>query len=76
MNNMVEKKLNDCREDLQELSNNDLLFEYEFACTEVERYRQFTDDYPANEYLQKRFDYEKQVRSIYKDEIMKRMAGC
>lgn len=75
MNNIIEKKLNDYREDLQELSNNDLLFEYEFACTEVERYRQFSDDNPVNEYLQQRFDYEKQVRSICKDEIIKRMGG-
>ena len=75
MNNMIEKELNDYRKDLQELNNNDLLFEYEFACIEVERYRQFTHDNPLSEYYQKRFDYEKQVRTICKELLLKRMGG-
>ena len=37
MNNTLEKELNEYREDLQELTNNDLLIEYKYSCIEVER---------------------------------------
>ena len=40
MNNTLEKELNEYREDLQELTNSDLLIEYKFACIEVERINQ------------------------------------
>ena len=46
MNNMLEKKLNEYREDLKELNNDDLLSEYGFSCSEVERFRQiFTNSF-------------------------------
>ena len=40
MNKILEKKLNEYREELKELSNDDLLFEYGFSCIEVDRFRQ------------------------------------
>ena len=46
MNNMLEKELNEYREDLQELTNSDLLVEYKYACIEVERYRQLVRNNP------------------------------
>lgn len=54
MNNMLEKELNEYREDLQELTNSDLLVEYEYACIEVERYRQLVRNNPDYKNLQGR----------------------
>lgn len=73
MNNLLEKNLNDYREGLQELNNIDLLFEYKFACTEVERYRQLAKNNPDNKDLQKRLDYEKKIEKICKDAVINRM---
>ena len=73
MNNMLEKKLNEYREDLKELTNRDLLFEYKFACVEVVRYSQLVKNNPDNKDLQKRLDYEKQIEKICKDSVINRM---
>lgn len=73
MNNMLENKLNEYREDLQELTNSDLLFEYKFACIEVEHYSQLVRNTPDNKNLQNRLDYEKQIEKICKDAIINRM---
>lgn len=75
MNNMIEKALNDYKEDLQELNNIDLLFEYKFACVECEEFRQLAKTNPDNKYFQSRFEYEKQVRTICMEECLKRMRG-
>lgn len=40
MNKVLEKILKDYSEELEDLSDSDLLFEYEFACIEVERLTQ------------------------------------
>lgn len=72
MNNMLEKKLNEYREDLKELNNVDLLFEYGFSCSEVERFRQLVKN---NSDLQTRFEYEKQCKRICKEEVLNRMGG-
>ena len=74
MYNMLEKKLNEYREDLKELTNSDL-FEYKFACIEVERYRQLVKNNPDNKDLQKRLDYGKQIEKICKDSVINRMGG-
>lgn len=73
MNNMLEKKLNEYREDLKELNNDDLLSEYGFSCSEVERFRQLTKNDSDNKYLQTRFEYEKQCKRICKDVVINRM---
>ena len=73
MNNMLEKELNEYREDLQELTNSDLLVEYKYACIEVERYRQLVRNTPDYKNLQKLFDYEKQIEKICKDVVINRM---
>lgn len=73
MNNMLEKELNEYREDLQELTNSDLLVEYKYACIEVEHYRQLVRNNPDYKNLQKRFDYEKQIEKICKDVVINRM---
>lgn len=75
MNNILEKKLNEYRDDLKELTSSDLLFEYKFACIEVERYRQLVKNNPDNKDLQKRLDYEKQIEKICKDSVINRMGG-
>lgn len=75
MNKTLEKKLNEYREDLKELTNSDLLFEYKFACIEVERYRQLAKNNPDNKVLKKRLDYEKQIEKIYNDAVINRMGG-
>ena len=75
MNNMLEKKLNDYREELEELSDKGVIWEYGFACNEVEKFRQLTIDNPDNEYFQKRFDYEKNCKMICIEECLKRMRG-
>lgn len=74
MNNMLEKKLNEYREDLKELNNDDLLFEYGFSCGEVERFRKLSKN-SDNKYLQTRFEYEKQCKRICKEEVLNRMGG-
>lgn len=71
MNNMLEKKLNEYREDLKELTNSNLLF----ACIEVERCRQLVKNNPDNKDLQNRLDYEKQIEKICKDSVINRMGG-
>lgn len=75
MNNILENKLNEYREDLQELLNSDLLFEYKFACIEVEYYSQLVRDLPDNKNLQNRLDYEKQIEKICREEVLNRMGG-
>ena len=49
MNKILEKILRDYREELEELSDNDLLFEYDFACAEV--YPKCAYSYPCIDLL-------------------------
>ena len=52
MNNTLEKELNEYREDLQELTNSDLLIEYKYSCIEVERLRNLFRNNSDNKNLQ------------------------
>ena len=77
MNKTLEKILKDYREELEDSSNNDLLFEYEFACIEVERLTQLVKS-TAHELCldnQKRLECEKQRVKICKEIILSRMGG-
>lgn len=73
MNNTLEKELNEYREDLQELSNSDLLIEYKYSCIEVERLRKLFRNNSDNKNLQNSLDYEKQIEKICMDNIISRM---
>ena len=73
MNNTLEKELNEYREDLQELTNSDLLIEYKYSCIEVERLRKLFRNNSDNKNLQNRLDYEKQIEKICMDNIISRM---
>ena len=73
MNNMLEKELNEYREDLQELTNSDLLIEYKYSCIEVERLRKLFRNNSDNKNLQNSLDYEKQIEKICMDNIISRM---
>jgi hypothetical protein len=66
---------NEYKEDLQELTNIDLLLEYQFACIESERYRKLVRDNPNYKDLQKRLDYENRIKKICGDEVINRMGG-
>lgn len=72
---MLEKKLNNYKEDLQALTNENLLFEYNFASVEVEKFKQLSINNPDNKYLQTRFEYEKQCMIICREVIISRMGG-
>ena len=77
MNKILEKILRDYREELEELSDKDLFFEYDFACTEVERLTQLvkvTDNQLCLD-NKKRLECEKQRVKICKEIILSRM-GC
>lgn len=73
MNNTLEKELNEYREDLQELTNSDLLIEYKYSCIEVERLRKLFRNNADNKNLQNSLDYEKQIEKICMDNIISRM---
>lgn len=73
MNNTLEKELNKYREDLQELTNSDLLIEYKYSCIEVERLRKLFRNNSDNKNLQNSLDYEKQIEKICMDNIISRM---
>lgn len=73
MNNTLEKELNEYREDLQELTNSDLLIEYKYSCIEVERLRTLFRNNSDNKNLQNSLDYEKQIEKICMDNIISRM---
>lgn len=73
MNNTLEKELNEYREDLQELTNSDLLIEYKYSCIEVERIRKLFRNNSDNKNLQNSLDYEKQIEKICMDNIISRM---
>lgn len=75
MNNTLEKELNEYREDLQELTNNDLLIEYKYSCIEVERLRKLFRNNSDNKNLQNSLDYEKQIEKICMDNIISRMGS-
>lgn len=75
MNNTLEKELNEYREDLQELTNSDLLIEYKYSCIEVERLRKLFRNNSDNKNLQNSLDYEKQFEKICMDNIISRMGG-
>lgn len=70
MNNTLEKELNEYREDLQELTNSDLLIEYKYSCIEVERLRKLFRNNSDNKNLQNSLDYEKQIEKICMDNII------
>lgn len=73
MNNTLEKELNEYREDLQELTNSELLIEYKYSCIEVERLRNLFRNNSDNKNLQNSLDYEKQIEKICMDNIISRM---
>ena len=73
MNNTLEKELNEYREDLQELTNSDLLIEYKYSCIEVERLKKLFRNNSDNKNLQNSLDYEKQIEKICMDNIISRM---
>lgn len=73
MNNTLEKELNEYREDLQKLTNSDLLIEYKYSCIEVERLRKLFRNNSDNKNLQNSLDYEKQIEKICMDNIISRM---
>lgn len=73
MNNTLEKELNEYREDLQELTNSDLLIEYKYSYIEVERLRKLFRNNSDNKNLQNSLDYEKQIEKICMDNIISRM---
>lgn len=73
MNNTLEKELNEYREDLQELTNSDLLIEYKYSCIEVEQLRKLFRNNSDNKNLQNSLDYEKQIEKICMDNIISRM---
>lgn len=73
MNNTLEKELNEYREDLQELTNSDLLIEYKYSCIEVERLRKLFRNNSDNKNLQNSLDYEKRIEKICMDNIISRM---
>lgn len=77
MSKTLEKILKDYREELEDLSDNDLLFEYEFACTEVERLIKLVKSTHHQLCLdnQKCLDCETQRKTICKEIILKRMGG-
>ena len=77
MTNTLEKILKDYREDLEDSSDKDLLFEYEFTCTEVERLTQLVKSTRNQLCLdnQKRLDCEMQRKIICKEIILSRMGG-
>lgn len=77
MNNILENKLNEYREYLNELSNKDLLFEYKFACMELARLAKLVKCTDCGLRLdnQKFLDAEKQREKICKDIIINRMGG-
>ena len=75
MNNTLEKELNEYREDLQEVTNNDLLIEYKYSCIEVERLRKLFRNNSDNKNLQNSLDYGKQIEKICMDNIISRMGS-
>ena len=77
MNKILEKILRDYREELEDLSDNDLLFEYDFACREVERLIQIVKSTRHQLCLddKKRLCCEKQRVKICKEIILSRMGG-
>lgn len=77
MSKILEKILKDYREELEDSSNEDLFFEYEFACIEVERLTQLVKSTTNNFCLdnKKRLDCEKQRVKICKEIILSRMEG-
>lgn len=77
MTKTLEKILKDYREELEELSDKDLLFEYEFTCTEVERLTQLIKSTRNQLCLdnQKRLDCEMVRKRICKEIILKRMGN-
>lgn len=77
MNKTLEKILRDYSEELEDLSDNDLLFEYEFSCTEVDRLTQLvkvTDNQLCLD-NKKCLECEKQRVKICKEIILSRMGG-
>ena len=77
MTNTLEKILKDYREELEDLSDKDLLFEYEFACIEVGRLTQLVKSTSHQLCFdnQKRLQCEKQRVKICKEIILNRIGG-
>lgn len=77
MSKTLEKILKDYRKELEDLSYKDLLFEYEFTCTEIERLKELVKSTCHQLCLdnQKRLDCEMQRKLVCKEIILKRMGG-
>ena len=60
------------RKELEEMSNSELLFEFEFSCNEVERLRKLINNGP---YEQKLLNCEMVRKRICKEVILNRMGG-
>ena len=58
------------RRDLEEMSNSELLFEFEFCCNEIERLMKIINN---GSYEQKLLSYEMIRKRICKEVILKRM---
>lgn len=58
--------------DLEEMSNNELLFEFDFCCTEVERLMKLSNN---DKFSYERLSGEMSRKRLCKDEILKRMGG-
>ena len=58
--------------DLEEMFNNELLFEFDFCCTEVERLMELSDN---DKFAQERLNGEMFRKRLCKEEILNRMGG-
>ena len=60
------------RKELEEMSNSELLFEFEFCCNEIERLRKIINN---GSYEQKLLSCEMVRKRICKEAILNRMGG-
>lgn len=60
------------RKELEEMSNSELLFEFEFSCNEIERLSRIINNGP---YEQQLLSYEMVRKRICKEVILNRMGG-
>ena len=60
------------RKELEEMSNSELLFEFEFCCNEIERLMKIMNNGP---YEQKLLSCEMIRKRIFKEVILDRMGG-
>lgn len=60
------------RKELEEMSNNELLFEFEFSCSEIERLKKIINN---GQYEQMNLRCEMLRKRICEEVILKRMGG-